>query len=120
MTEIVYQNIIQSNNIQFIDQKLHGERLTSKVFVVVCFAGTTLYNKVYAEDAAGHRSKVIVSDGVRVDTTPPVALDMVYTNGVNYLYNPSFEVDTALNADLTQCDAQPPTSWEVMYDALTR
>ena len=58
-----------------------------------------------------------MSDGVRVDTTPPVALDMVYSNGVNFIYNPSFEVDTAENADLTQCDAQPPTSWEVMYDA---
>ena len=76
-------------------------------------AGTTLYNKVYAEDAAGHSSQVIVSDGVTVDTTPPAALDMVYTNGVNLLDNPSFEADTALNANLTQCDAQPPTSWEV-------
>ena len=48
-----------------------------------------------------------------MDTTPPAVLDMVYTNGVNLLYNPSFEEGVALNANLTQCDAQPPTSWEV-------
>ena len=80
-------------------------------------AGTTLYSKIYAEDAAGHRSQVIVSDGVRVDTTPPVISSMVYSDGVNLIDNPSFENDPALNADLTQCDAQPPTSWEVRFDA---
>ena len=83
-------------------------------------AGTTLYSKIYAEDAAGHRSQVIVSDGVRVDTTPPVISSMVYSDGINLIDNPSFENDPALNADLTQCDAQPPTSWEVRYDAQTR
>ena len=82
-------------------------------------AGTILYSKIYAEDAAGHRSQVIVSDGVTVDTTPPVISSMVYSDGVNLIDNPSFENDPALNADLTQCDAQPLTSWEVMYDAQT-
>ena len=81
-------------------------------------AGTTLYSKVYAQDAAGHSSQVMVSDGVTVDTSAPSVLSMVYTNGINFLYNPSFETDTAANSDLSQCDATPPTSWQVSRDVV--
>ncbi|KAK7500517.1 hypothetical protein BaRGS_00008092 [Batillaria attramentaria] len=74
--------------------------------------GSTLYSKVYAEDAAGHRSEVSVSNGVKVDTTPPVARDLVYSGGVNLLSNPSFEADTAQDTNQGACDLQPPTSWQ--------
>ncbi|XP_076468275.1 uncharacterized protein LOC143299060 [Babylonia areolata] len=75
--------------------------------------GTTMYSKVYAQDASGQRSEVRVSDGVRVDGSGPEVVEMVYTGGVNLLNNPSFEEDTALNNNLTDCDPAPPSSWQV-------
>ena len=62
---------------------------------------------------AGHESPVAVSDGVVVDSTPPSTISLVYNNGINYVFNPSFESDSAANLDLTLCDASPPTSWQV-------
>ncbi|KAI8510730.1 hypothetical protein Bbelb_116460, partial [Branchiostoma belcheri] len=52
--------------------------------------GTSYYTTVYAVDAAGLRSPPAVSDGVTVDTTAPVPLDM-FNFGTNLLLNPSFE-----------------------------
>ncbi|XP_078682372.1 uncharacterized protein LOC144916849 [Branchiostoma floridae x Branchiostoma belcheri] len=52
--------------------------------------GTRYYTTVYAVDAAGLWSPPAVSDGITVDTTAPVPLDM-FNFGTNLLSNPSFE-----------------------------
>ncbi|KAK3101347.1 hypothetical protein FSP39_002877 [Pinctada imbricata] len=52
--------------------------------------GVKIYNKVYAEDSVGYKSSVVVSDGVSVDTTAPVAQYLLHM-GENLLQNPSFE-----------------------------
>ncbi|CAH1794767.1 unnamed protein product [Owenia fusiformis] len=55
--------------------------------------GMRYFTKVQAIDAAGLASKIISSDGICVDTTPP---DIMHTDAVsrNLLGNPSFEKDT--------------------------
>ncbi|KAK3103765.1 hypothetical protein FSP39_021725 [Pinctada imbricata] len=55
---------------------------------------TMLYHKVYAEDSVGYRSPVVVSDGVRVDTTAPIPQYLLHM-GENVLQNPSFETVTS-------------------------
>ncbi|XP_025085445.1 uncharacterized protein LOC112558907 isoform X2 [Pomacea canaliculata] len=75
--------------------------------------GTIFYSKVYAVDAVGHRSSVSVSDGVKVDITPPRALDIIYTDNINHVNNPSFEDDVTSNTGQIVCDSKPPSSWKI-------
>ncbi|XP_035661568.1 uncharacterized protein LOC118405866 [Branchiostoma floridae] len=53
-------------------------------------AGVKYYSKVYAVDAAGEQSDVATSDGVTIDTTPPVLLEKLEV-GENIVEDFSFE-----------------------------
>ena len=55
------------------------------------FSGSMVYNKIYAEDGVGHKSDVIVSNGIKIDTTPPLSQQLVHEEDNNLLINPSFE-----------------------------
>ena len=63
-----------------------GSRLYSSV-------GSRLYSTVYAVNGAGLKSAGISSDGVVIDSTPPLPLHK-FRLGQNLLQNPSFEEDT--------------------------
>ncbi|XP_061193435.1 uncharacterized protein LOC133201664 [Saccostrea echinata] len=52
--------------------------------------GATYYSKVYAVDTVGYESEIVVSDGVKIDTTPPKPRYLYHTEE-NLLQNPSFE-----------------------------
>ena len=56
-------------------------------------AGTRLYSTVYAVNGAGLKSATVSSDGVVIDSTPPLPLHN-FQLGRNFLKNPSFEEDT--------------------------
>ncbi|KAI8507103.1 hypothetical protein Bbelb_155420, partial [Branchiostoma belcheri] len=71
--------------------------------------------KVVAEDAAGNRSPAAVSDGIVIDSTPPVPeADLVY--GDNLLLNPSFELTTG-SADIERQEYR--VSFSVNHDTLS-
>ncbi|XP_078621331.1 uncharacterized protein LOC144887808 [Branchiostoma floridae x Branchiostoma japonicum] len=53
-------------------------------------SGVKYYSKVYAVDAAGEQSDVATSDGVTIDTTPPVLLEKLEV-GDNIVKDFSFE-----------------------------
>lgn len=53
-------------------------------------SGTTVYSKVYATDGVGWTSSIVLSDGVIIDTIPPVP-ETLYQFDKNLLLNPSFE-----------------------------
>ena len=55
--------------------------------------GSRLYSTVYAVNGAGLKSAGISSDGVVIDSTPPLPLHK-FRLGQNLLQNPSFEEDT--------------------------
>ena len=67
-------------------------------------SGTTVWNKVYAVDNVGHRSPVVISNGVTIDTTPPDIQGLAYL-GENLLHNPSFEEASA--------SGQSVANWQV-------
>ncbi|XP_052707847.1 uncharacterized protein LOC128183063 isoform X2 [Crassostrea angulata] len=53
--------------------------------------GQTCYNKVYAVDNVGYKSDIVLSDGVKVDVTPPEPEYLFHIDN-NLLKNPSFEL----------------------------
>lgn len=53
--------------------------------------GQIWYNKVYAVDNVGYKSDIVVSDGVKVDVTPPEPEYLFHIDN-NLLKNPSFEL----------------------------
>ena len=55
-----------------------------------------MISEVRAKDMVGHTSDTVKSNGVIIDTTPPIPLS-VEDIKQNILYNPSFETYTALN-----------------------
>lgn len=57
---------------------------------------------MYAVDVVGHTSRVVVSDGVVVDTSPPTVMDVAYL-GDNMVLNPSFEEVIGTNLSDTVC-----------------
>ncbi|XP_046562884.1 uncharacterized protein LOC124271767 [Haliotis rubra] len=72
--------------------------------------GTRIWSKVYAVDAVGYTSDVVVSDGVVVDASPPERQNVAYL-GDNLVKNPSFEVDD-ITGSTSSCNLVIPTSWE--------
>ncbi|XP_046345841.2 uncharacterized protein LOC124126446 [Haliotis rufescens] len=70
---------------------------------------TSIWTKVYAVDVVGHTSRVVVSDGVVVDTSPPTVMDVAYL-GDNMVLNPSFEEVIGTNLSDTVCS--PLLSWK--------
>ncbi|KAI8485724.1 hypothetical protein Bbelb_365580 [Branchiostoma belcheri] len=77
--------------------------------------GERYFIKVVAEDAAGNRSPAAVSDGIVIDSTPPVPeADLVY--GDNLLLNPSFEL-TSGSADIERQEYR--VSFSVNHDTLS-
>jgi hypothetical protein len=50
-------------------------------------SGTTVYSKVYATDGVGWTSSIVLSDGVIIDTIPPVQ-ETLYQFNKNLLLNP--------------------------------
>ncbi|KAL3843250.1 hypothetical protein ACJMK2_021192 [Sinanodonta woodiana] len=77
--------------------------------------GTRIVHKIYAIDAVGHTSPIVVSDGVTVDSTAAVSEDRsVFLN--NIVHNPSFEADnfgkTCMEIEhMTNCETRPITGW---------
>ncbi|KAI0239584.1 hypothetical protein LSAT2_009684 [Lamellibrachia satsuma] len=55
--------------------------------------GTRLYSTVYAVNGAGLKSATVSSDGVVIDSTPPLPVHK-FQLGLNLLKNPSFEENT--------------------------
>ncbi|XP_067663255.1 uncharacterized protein [Haliotis asinina] len=92
----------------WLDTGLHTSSRKSLLSPIV--NGTRIWNKVYAVDAAGYTSDVVVSDGVVVDASPPERQDLAYL-GDNLVKNPSFEVDD-ISGSTTPCNLVIPTSWE--------
>ncbi|XP_078664145.1 uncharacterized protein LOC144907216 [Branchiostoma floridae x Branchiostoma belcheri] len=81
--------------------------------------GERYFIKVVAEDAAGNRSPAAVSDGIMIDSTPPVPeADLVYDD--NLLQNPSFELTSGsadieswmLNDDFHEAVQVSPRPWD--------
>ncbi|XP_071079258.1 uncharacterized protein [Haliotis cracherodii] len=72
--------------------------------------GIQIWTKVYAVDIVGHTSKVVVSDGVIIDSSPPVVQNFAYL-GNNLLSNPSFEESISRESASSDCHPEPP-SWE--------
>ncbi|XP_055958832.1 uncharacterized protein LOC126829498 [Patella vulgata] len=68
-----------------------------------------IYCKVYAVDGSGLKSEVAVSDGMTIDTTRPVPVDVEYI-GENLIKNPSFEEN--VTESTKECDDQLPANWE--------
>jgi hypothetical protein len=52
---------------------------------------TRLQSLVFAVDIVGHKSDIERSNGVYVDTTPPIPTDMIHVDD-NMATNPSFEM----------------------------
>ena len=78
-----------------------GTQFYSTVRLVCChvhllLAGTRLYSTVYAFNGAGLKSAGISSDGVVIDSTPPLPLHK-FKLGKNLLKNPSFEEDAPIS-----------------------
>eukprot|EP00058_Branchiostoma_floridae_P023180 XP_002608670.1 hypothetical protein BRAFLDRAFT_73893 [Branchiostoma floridae] len=67
-------------------------------------SGTKYYSTVTAVDAAGLRSSPVSSNGISVDSTPPVAVEML-TFGPNLVNDPSFEQ--------TSSSPGPSSEWNV-------
>ena len=80
------------------------------MFLYACCVGS-YYSKVCAVDSAGHRSDFVLSNGFKVDTTPPVPATKI-TYGANILSNPSFEI--------VDGSTKMPRSWVVQGDANVR
>lgn len=57
--------------------------------------GNHIFHKVYAINGAGLQSDTIVSDGVIVDVSPPIAEGQIQF-GPNIIINPSFESDSVV------------------------
>ncbi|XP_064643194.1 uncharacterized protein LOC135497317 isoform X2 [Lineus longissimus] len=77
--------------------------------------GGKVYNKVYAVDGVGHRSGVVVSNGVMLDTTPPTILTKLRF-GDNIVTNPSFEAGPGIKMAAATSLNKPinfttPTGW---------
>ncbi|XP_048243311.1 uncharacterized protein LOC124141844 isoform X1 [Haliotis rufescens] len=92
----------------WIDVGLHtsSRRSLSSLFV----NGTRLWNKVYAVDAVGYTSDIVVSDGVVIDASPPERQALAYL-GDNLVKNPSFELED-IPGNSTRCNLVIPTTWE--------
>nr|XP_034332757.1 uncharacterized protein LOC105327902 isoform X2 [Crassostrea gigas] len=82
--------------------------------------GQICYNKVYAVDNVGYKSDVVVSDGVKVDVTPPEPEYLFHVDN-NLLKNPSFELyERSISMDNidvhTLCNLSPdfiPDQWSL-------
>ena len=81
-----------------------------------------IYNKVYAEDGVGYKSDIIVSNGIKIDTTPPLSQRLVHEEENNLLINPSFELTSGNVVSWDQlngtdaCSLDPtysPSDWSV-------
>ncbi|XP_069133969.1 uncharacterized protein [Argopecten irradians] len=90
--------------------------------------GMRIYNKVYAEDSLGQRSETAVSDGITIDTTPPIPYELVHHDTVNLATNPSFENsaghtipwDKANNTDICNVNSTlHPKAWLSTWDTCT-
>ncbi|XP_067682774.1 uncharacterized protein [Haliotis asinina] len=66
--------------------------------------GLSIWMKVYAVDAVGHTSRVVVSDGVVIDTSSPSIRDTAYL-GDNMVLNPSFEEVLGSNSSNVDCSS---------------
>ncbi|XP_060084880.1 uncharacterized protein LOC132564227 [Ylistrum balloti] len=87
--------------------------------------GMRVYNKVYAVDGLGQQSDTAVSDGVTVDTTPPIPSQLVHYDTVNLATNPSFENsnghsiswDNVNNTDICNVNSSHlPQQWTSTWD----
>ena len=112
----IFENITMLLHSYNIDNLVHRTFLRHPVLFhlclfLECLAGESkfrYYSKVVAVDVAGLKSKVVVSDGVVIDNTPP--RPMMATNlGSNLLQNPSFEL---IPSELPiQGESFPPSLW---------
>ncbi|XP_046561789.1 uncharacterized protein LOC124270793 [Haliotis rubra] len=94
--------------LDWLDIGLHTSSRRSLLSPIV--NGTRIWSKVYAVDAVGYTSDVVVSDGVVVDASPPERQDVAYL-GDNLVKNPSLEGDDIIGTT-TKCNLVIPTSWE--------
>ncbi|XP_072034094.1 uncharacterized protein [Amphiura filiformis] len=72
--------------------------------------GFKYYSKIIAVDSAGLQSTVVVSDGVVIDTTPPVRMQAVNI-GSNLLQNPSFELVPPSGSLGSEMESFPLSYW---------
>jgi hypothetical protein len=70
------------------------------LFYICIFEGDTVYSRIKAIDGVGHSSDIKSTNGVTIDTTPPVPISYRH-NDNNLVMNPSFEETKGCLLDIT-------------------
>ncbi|VDI80173.1 Hypothetical predicted protein [Mytilus galloprovincialis] len=85
VSELILCNIRAWENVgiqTFVSRTLNGTSLSS---------GIKIQSLVYAVDIVGHESEIVKSNGVIVDVTQPIPVEMIHLD-INLASNPSFEL----------------------------
>ena len=70
------------------------------MFYICIFVGDTVYSRIKAVDGVGHSSDIKSTNGVTIDTTPPVPISYSHNHN-NLVMNPSFEETKGCLLDIT-------------------
>jgi hypothetical protein len=89
-----------------------------QLFYICIFEGDTVYSRIKAIDGVGHSSDIKSTNGVTIDTTPPVPISYRH-NDNNLVMNPSFEETKGCLLDITNISAYNLCTNDDCYQPIT-